>query len=75
MTNPVCRKLPSGVNVLALTTRNQNYVLFYDDESVDLALRTIGRWAADPELSFTWFDCALLSGKIRQQEKRARSHQ
>jgi hypothetical protein len=26
----------------------------------------LGRFAADPELAFTWFDAAVLSQKVRQ---------
>ena len=30
------------------------------------ALRTLGRYASNQELSFTWYDAAVLSQKIRQ---------
>ena len=29
-------------------------------------LRTLGRYAADPELSFSWYDAAIMSKKIRE---------
>jgi hypothetical protein len=29
-------------------------------------LQTLGRYAADPELSFTWYDAAILSQKVRR---------
>ena len=29
------------------------------------ALRTLGRFASNPELSFTWYDAAVLSQKVR----------
>lgn len=30
-------------------------------------LRQLGRMAADPHLTFTWFDAAILSQRIRQE--------
>ena len=35
-----------------------------DGETV---LRTLGRFASNPELSFTWYDAAVLSQRIRQE--------
>jgi hypothetical protein len=29
-------------------------------------LRTLGRFASNPELSMTWYDAAVLSQKVRQ---------
>ena len=29
------------------------------------ALRLMGRWASNPDLSFTWYDAAMLSAKVR----------
>jgi hypothetical protein len=33
-------------------------------------LRTLGRFASNPQLSFTWYDAAVLSQKIRQETLR-----
>ena len=30
-------------------------------------LRVLGRYASNPDLSFSWYDAAVLSQKIRQQ--------
>jgi hypothetical protein len=54
-----------GVNVLALLKNGERYVFLYDDESVETLLQTLGRYAADPELSFTWYDAAVLSQRVR----------
>jgi hypothetical protein len=43
------------------------YILFYYDEDRQQALTQIGRWASDGELSFTWYDAAMLSSHIRKQ--------
>jgi hypothetical protein len=55
-----------GVNVLALLKNGERYVFLYDDQSVETLLQTLGRYASDPELSFSWYDAAVLSQRIRQ---------
>jgi hypothetical protein len=45
-------------------------VFLYDDASRAETLRVLGRYASDPELSFTWYDAAVLSQKIRQESKK-----
>ena len=68
-----------GMNVLALVKESERYIFLYDDESPAELLQMLGRYAADPELSFTWYDAAILSQKVRrikrqmqQQEARQR---
>ena len=56
-----------GVNVLALMKNGERYVFLYDDQSIESLLTTLGRYASDPELSFTWYDAAVLSQRVRQQ--------
>lgn len=55
-----------GVNVLALLKNGERYVFLYDDQSVEALLQTLGRYASDPELNFTWYDAAVLSQRVRQ---------
>jgi hypothetical protein len=54
------------INVLALVKGGERYIFLYDDDSRAEALRTLGRYASNPDLSFTWYDAAVLSQKIRQ---------
>jgi hypothetical protein len=54
------------VNVLALVKGTEQYVFFFDDSNRTEMLRMLGRYAANPELSFSWYDAAVLSEKIRQ---------
>ena len=54
------------INVLALVKGAERYVFLYDDASRAETLRTLGHYASNPELSFTWYDAAVLSQKIRQ---------
>jgi hypothetical protein len=58
------------INVLALVKGSERYVFLYDDASRAETLRTLGRFASNPELSFTWYDAAVLSQKIRQEGRR-----
>jgi len=57
------------INVLALVKGSERYVFLYDDSSRAETLRTLGRYASNPELSFTWYDAAVLSQKIRQESQ------
>jgi len=64
--------MPQDINVLALVKGQERYVFLYSDENRAECLRVLGRFASDPELSFTWYDCAVLSQKIRHEaEKQA----
>jgi hypothetical protein len=57
------------INVLALVKGNERYIFLYDDHQRAQALRALGRMASNPELSFTWYDAAVLSQKIRQEAR------
>ncbi|MBX3415057.1 MAG: hypothetical protein KF708_20405 [Pirellulales bacterium] len=59
--------MSQDINVLALVKGQERYVFLYDDSSRAETLRTLGRFASNPELSFTWYDAAVLSQKIRQE--------
>lgn len=54
------------INVLALVKGEERYIFLYDDTRRSETLRTLGRYASNPNLSFTWYDAAVLSQKIRQ---------
>ena len=45
---------------------SERYIFLYDDESPSALLQTFGRYASDPELSFSWYDAAVLSQKVRK---------
>lgn len=53
------------INVLALVKGKERYVFLYEDSQRAQALRTLGRFASNPELSFNWYDAAVLSQKLR----------
>jgi hypothetical protein len=54
------------INVLALVKGEERYIFLYDDSKRAECLRALGRFASNSELSFTWFDAAVLSQKLRQ---------
>lgn len=54
------------INVLALVKGEERYIFLYDDANRTETLRMLGRYAADPQLSFSWYDAAVLSKKIRE---------
>ena len=54
------------INVLALVKGEERYIFLYDDERRVETLRMLGRYAADPQLSFSWYDAAVMSKKIRE---------
>ena len=59
------------LNVLALVKDSERYIFLYDEESSDTLLQTLGRFAADKDLSFTWYDAAVLSQKVRHMQDEA----
>ncbi len=63
--------MPQDINVLALVKGAERYIFLFDDGNRSEALRTLGRYASNPDLSFTWYDAAVLSQKIRQTTQQA----
>jgi hypothetical protein len=58
-----------GINVIALVKDAERYIFLYDNESASALMQTLGRFAGDPELSFSWYDAAVLSQKVRRQTR------
>ena len=58
--------MTKDINVLALVKGKERYIFLFDDDNRSETLRTLGRYASNRELSFTWYDAAVLSQKIRQ---------
>ena len=59
--------MSQDINVLALVKGAERYVFLYNDSTRAETLRTLGRFASNPELSFSWYDAAVLSQKVRQE--------
>lgn len=62
------RKSNHAMNVASLKKGEERYMLFYGDTGDDIAkaLRALGVWASNKEISFTWYDAAVLSMKVRK---------
>ena len=58
--------MSDDINVLALVKGEERYIFLFDDRNRSETLRTMGRYASNAELSFTWYDAAVMSQKIRQ---------
>jgi hypothetical protein len=54
-------------NVLALIKGAERYVYVYDDASRQQLIDAFRDQAADPRLSLSWFDAAVLTEKAKQQ--------
>ncbi len=54
------------INVLALVKGKERYIFLFDDNQRAETLRLLGRYASNSELSFSWYDAAVLSQKVRQ---------
>lgn len=57
----------ADIFVTALIKGPDRYVLLYTAATRAEALRTLGRWASEPELDFTWYDAVTLSQRIREE--------
>ena len=53
-------------NVLALVKGEEKYIFLFNDENRKTTLRQLGRYASNPDLSFTWYDAAVMSQKVRK---------
>jgi len=52
------------INLMFYRRGRDVYLWRYDDEHTFDALRSIDRFASNPELSFTWYDAAVVSQRI-----------
>ncbi len=56
---------PADLLMVGVKLTGERYVLLFTEDHKAEALRTLGRWASDPSLSFTWHTAAVLSARIR----------
>jgi len=54
------------VNVLALVKGEERFLFLYTDDNRTETLRTLGRFASDPDINFSWYDAAVLSQRLRR---------
>jgi hypothetical protein len=64
--NLIARHIHSrDLKLIALVKGNERYVFCFNDDQRHNLLRTFGRYAADPELSFSWQGAAVLSEQLK----------
>ena len=59
------------VNVLALVKGKERYVFLYTAENREDVVESFGRFASDSELSFTWYDAAVMTRKALREKRDA----
>ena len=52
-------------NMLALVKGMERYVFLYTDDKAAEVLQQLGRFASNPELSFTWYDAVVVGVRGR----------
>lgn len=57
--------MSKDINVLALVKGDERYIFLFNDNNRKQTLRLLGRYASNPDLSFTWYDAAIMSQKVR----------
>ena len=64
------RETMGEVNRIVVVKGTERYIFTYDDTEASRKelFRVFVRFASNPELSFTWYDVAVLSKKLRQSQ-------
>ena len=58
--------MPHELSVLALIRGRERYVYVYDDASREDLVEAIRAQAADPTVSLSWYDAAVLADRARR---------
>jgi hypothetical protein len=61
-------------NILALIKGVERYVFVYDDPSRNALVEAFRDLAANPDMSFNWFDAVVLTDKAREQARQQAEH-
>ena len=61
------------INVVALVKGEERYLFLFNDSQRSETLRTLGRYASDARLRFSWYDAEVLSQKVRNSNKTAKN--
>tara|TARA_Y100000310_G_scaffold316852_2_gene369060 strand:+ start:2145 stop:2453 length:309 start_codon:yes stop_codon:yes gene_type:complete len=59
--------MSEDIYATGLEKGDERYIVLYPNSERQNALRAIGRWAANPELSLTWSDAGAMTRHIGQQ--------
>ena len=66
--------MAKNVNVLSLVKDGESYMFLYVDTEIAEVLRQFGRFAANVDLNFNWFDAAVMSQRMKEMELIVRKH-
>jgi len=55
----------TSLNAIAQVKGQERVIFLFDADRQSDVLRVLGRWASNPELSFSWYDAAVLSQRVR----------
>lgn len=64
--NRIAPATDEDIHIACVVRGVDKYTILYTSATKNDALRVLGKWASDPGLSFTWFDCARLAKVIRE---------
>lgn len=56
----------SDINITAMKQGKHTFVAIYTDEQTPEAMRTMGRWAANPDNPMTWMSAARMCNEMRK---------
>ena len=56
------------LNVCAVAKADERYVILYDDAHLWDAYEALWRWAANDELSLSWYDYDVMRRKLKGSE-------
>jgi hypothetical protein len=69
------RTQPQDRNYLVACKGDERYIFIWSDDNRQRLLRTLGRFASNSELSFTWYDAAMASKHVREWHNKKRGKQ
>jgi hypothetical protein len=56
-----------GIYSCTLKKGKETFTMLWTDGHAAEALETLGRWASNPDLAFTWFNAAVMAKAIRSK--------
>lgn len=62
-------KLDTDIHFIVVYCHGERYIFTYDAKHLTVLLMTLGRFAANDDLAFTWADAATVIKKVIEQEK------
>ena len=54
------------VNIVSCVVKSDHYIFIFDWQNRANTLRTLGRYASNKDLNFTWKSAAAIAEKIRE---------